>query len=127
MKKYMQGYAGRVYGIEGPHTWPTDDLYDAILLPNIRRALGRPKVSRKRAANELPNPSKLTRSGYYVKCANCGGLGHNYKGCHLPLNLDRKRWKPKKYTPKNDVTKTNVQLIIFSSLSLILLYLIEFC
>jgi hypothetical protein len=87
----MQEYVGRVYGIEGSYTWLVDHPCDAILPPNIWRALGKTKVSRKRAAYELPNPHKLTRSRYSVKCANCGGLGHNYKGCHLPLNFDRKR------------------------------------
>ena len=95
MEKYMQVYANQVYGIEGPYTWSVDNSRDAILLPNIRRAPDRPKVSRKRAADEPPNPFKLTRSGYYVKCVNCGGLSHYYKGCHLPLNPDQKRWKPK--------------------------------
>ena len=88
MKKYMQGYVGRVYGIEGPQTWPTNDPCDAIMSPNIRKDHGRPKISYKRAANEPPNPYKLIRSGYSVKCANCEGLFHNYKGYHLPLNPD---------------------------------------
>jgi hypothetical protein len=70
----MQGYAGRVYGIEGPHTWPADDPCDAILPLNIRRVPGRPKVSHKKAADELLNPYKLTRSGYSVNYANCGGF-----------------------------------------------------
>jgi hypothetical protein len=91
MDKHMQGYASRVYGIEGLQTWPANDPCDAILAPNIQRALGRPKISRKRAADEPPNPYKLTCSGYSVKCANCGGLCHNCKGCHLPLNPNRKR------------------------------------
>jgi hypothetical protein len=62
-----------------------------------------------------------------MKCANYGGLGHNYKGCHLPLNSDQNRWIPEKYKLKNDATKTKVQLITFSSLALIFLHVIEFC
>ncbi|XP_059461803.1 uncharacterized protein LOC132190770 [Corylus avellana] len=46
MDKYMQGYAVRVYGMEGPQTWPADDPRDQILPPCIRRAPGRPKISR---------------------------------------------------------------------------------
>jgi hypothetical protein len=91
MEKYMLAYADRVYGMEGPQTWLADDECDPILLPNNRRALGRPKVSWKKATDEPPNPYKLTRSGYVVKYANCGGLGHNYKGFQLPLNQDIKR------------------------------------
>ncbi|XP_059461967.1 uncharacterized protein LOC132190960 [Corylus avellana] len=105
MDKYMQGYAARVYGMEGPQTWPADDPCDEIQPPIIRRAPGRPKISRRKDVDESTNPYKLTRSGYIVKCGNCGGLGHNYKGCHLPLNPDRKRWKPKKYKPKKDAAQ----------------------
>jgi hypothetical protein len=84
----MQGYVGRVYGVEGPHTWPANNSCDAIMLPNIRRAPSRLKISRKRAANEPSNLYKLTHSGYSMKCANCEGLSHNFKCCHLPLNPD---------------------------------------
>jgi hypothetical protein len=45
-----------------------------------------------------------------VKCANFGGLGHNYKGCHLLLNPNEKRWKPKTIKKKNDAAKTQVKL-----------------
>ena len=127
MEKYMQWYAGRVYGIESPHTWPADDPCDAILPPNIQKASSRLNINCKRVTDEPINPYKLTRSEYFVKRANCGGLGYYYKGCHFPLNLDWKRWKPKKYKLKNDATKTNVQLITFSSLALICLHVIEFC
>jgi hypothetical protein len=71
--KYMQGYAARVYGMQGPNTWPSDDSCDAILSPIIKRAPGRPKITRRRVANEPTNPYKLTRNGYAVKCENCGG------------------------------------------------------
>jgi hypothetical protein len=88
MEKYMLSYAGRVYGMEGPQTWPADDECDAILPLNNKKAPGRPKVSRRKVVDEPSNPYRLTRSGYDVKCANYGGLCHNYKGCHLPLNPD---------------------------------------
>jgi hypothetical protein len=110
MEKYMLGYTSQVYGMEGPQTWPADDECDAILPPNNKRAPGRPKVSRRKAADEPTNPYKLTRSSYTVKCANCGGLGHNFKGYHLPLNPDKKRWKPKTIKKKNDADKTQVKL-----------------
>jgi hypothetical protein len=38
------------------------------------------------ASNELTNPYKISRSGYEVTYGNCGSQGHNYKGCHPPLN-----------------------------------------
>jgi hypothetical protein len=72
-------------------------------------------VSRKKATDKPPNPYKLTRNGYVVKCANCGGLGHNYKGCHLPLNLNRKKWKQKTIKKKNDAAKTQIKVRHFST------------
>jgi hypothetical protein len=56
IEKYIQGYVGRVYGIEGPHTWLVDDPCYAILPPNIQMAPRRLKISCKRAADETPNP-----------------------------------------------------------------------
>jgi hypothetical protein len=46
MEKYMEGYAPRVYGMEGPNTWPTDDPCDPIMPPIVRRAPSRPKITR---------------------------------------------------------------------------------
>ena len=100
--KYMKGYAPRVFGVERPNTWLADDPCDPIMPPIIRRASGRPKITRRREADKLTNPYKLTYSGYMVKCGNYVGLGHNYKGCMQPLNPDRKRWKPKKYKSKKE-------------------------
>jgi hypothetical protein len=101
--------------MEGPQTWLADDECYPILPPNNRRASGRPKVSRKKVTDEPPNPYKLTCSGYVMKYANCGGLGHNYKGFQLPLNPDRKRWKQKTIKKKNDAVKTHVKLRHFST------------
>jgi hypothetical protein len=97
IEKYMERYAPRVFGVEGSNTWPADDLCDPIMPPVVRRAPGKPKIARRRKVDESTNPYKLTRSGYVVKYGNCGELRYNYKGCQQPLNLDRKRWKPKKY------------------------------
>jgi hypothetical protein len=74
IEKYIEGYAPRIFGMEGPNTWPVDDPCDVILPPVVRRAPGKPKISRRRAAEEPTNPYKLTRCGYVVKCGNCGGL-----------------------------------------------------
>ena len=115
MGKYMLAYADQVYGMESPQTWPSNDECDPILPPNNRRGPERPRVSRKKATNEPPNRYKLTRSGYVVTCANCGGLGHNYKSCNLPLNPDKNRWKQKTIKKKNDATKTQVKVRHFST------------
>ena len=77
--------------MEGPNTWPSNDPSDAIIPPVIRRAHGRPKIARRKAVDEPTNLYKLIRSGYVVKCENCGGLGHNFKRYQLLLNPGRKR------------------------------------
>ena len=100
--KYMEGYAPRVFGVEGPNTWPANDLCVPIMPLIVRRAPGKLKIARRREADEPTNLYKLTRSGFTVKYGNCGRLGHNYKGCKQPLNPDWKRWKPKKYKSKKD-------------------------
>ena len=87
----MHAYVARVYGMQGPNTWPTDNSCDKILPPIVRRAPSRPKIARRRAPHKPTNPYKIRRSGYIVKCGNCGDSGHNYKGCQLPLNPDWKR------------------------------------
>ncbi|XP_059431442.1 uncharacterized protein LOC132164938 [Corylus avellana] len=70
MDKYMQGYAARVYSMESPNTWLADDPCNEILTPIIRRAPGRPKIARRKAADESTNPDKLTRSGYEDVCGS---------------------------------------------------------
>jgi hypothetical protein len=44
----MQGYAVRVYGIEGLKTWLADGPCDEILPPINKWALGRPKIDRRK-------------------------------------------------------------------------------
>jgi hypothetical protein len=44
--KYMEEYATRVFGMEGPNIWPVDDPFDHIIPPVFRRALGRSKTAR---------------------------------------------------------------------------------
>ena len=86
--KYMEGYALKNFGVEGPNTWSSDDPCDPIMSPVIRKALGKPKIARRREADKPTNPYKLTRSEYAMKCENYRRLGHNYKGCQQPLNPD---------------------------------------
>jgi hypothetical protein len=63
MDKYMEGYVARVFGVEGPNTWPANDPCNAILPLVVRKAPSRPKIARQRAVDEPTNPYKLTLSG----------------------------------------------------------------
>jgi len=109
MDKYMQAYEPQVHAMPGPEEWPDVGAYSEILPPVDRVQPGRPRKARRRAPDEPTNPYKISRSGYVVTYGNCGGKGHNYKGCHLPLNPNRKRWNPKKR--KTAETSSNVSLI----------------
>jgi len=109
MDKYMQAYEPQVHAMLGLEEWPDVGAYDEILPPVDRVQPGRPRKARRRAPDELTNPYKISRSGYVVTCGNYGVKGHKYKGCHLPLNPNRKRWNPKKR--KTAKTSSNVSLI----------------
>jgi hypothetical protein len=91
MARYMQAYEPQVRAMPKLEEWPTTDGCDEIMSPIVRVQLGRPRKVRRRAPDQATNPYKISRSGYVVMCRNCRGQCHNYKGCHLHLNLNRKR------------------------------------
>lgn len=63
-------------------------------IPIVRLQLGTPRKARRKAPNKPINPYKISRSEYEVTCSgNCGGIGHNHKGCPQPKNPNRKRRK----------------------------------
>jgi hypothetical protein len=109
MAKYMQAYNPQIHAMPGPKKWPAADGCDVIILPIVKVQPGRPKKTRRRVLDEPTNPYKISGSGYVVTCGNCGGRGHNYKGCNLPLNPNRKRWNPKRR--KTTETSSNVSII----------------
>jgi hypothetical protein len=99
-----------------PEEWLVADGYDEIMPPIVRVQPGRPRKARRRAHDEHTNPYKISRSAYVVTCGNCGGQGHNYKGCHLPLNPNQKIWNPKR--KKTVGTSSNVSVIcLYSSIT----------
>jgi hypothetical protein len=91
MEKYMHAYRPQVHAMPGPEEWLDVDDCDEGLPLVARVQLGRPKKARRRVPDEPTNPYKISRSGYVVTCGNCRGQGHNYNGCHLPLNPNRKK------------------------------------
>jgi len=109
MAKYMQAYDPQIHAMPGPKEWPPADGCDVVIPLIVRVQPRHPKKARKRAPDEPTNPYKISRSGYVVMCENCRGQGHNYKGCNLPLNPNRKRWNPKRR--KTTETSSNVSII----------------
>jgi hypothetical protein len=54
------------------HQWPHVDLCYKICKPRLRRKVGRPRVSRIKASNEIDTKKKR-------KCTECNELGHTAK------------------------------------------------
>jgi hypothetical protein len=114
MAKYMQVYEPQIRVMLSPKEWLAADGCDEIMPPIVRVQHGRQKKKKKkRAPNEPTNLNKIRHNGQVDTCANCGGQGHNYKNCHLPLNLNRKRWNPKRM--KTTRTSSNVSVIYLYS------------
>jgi hypothetical protein len=109
MEKYMQAYEPQVHARPRPEEWPDVDASDEILPSVDKVEPGHPRKAMRRAPDEPTNPYKISCSGYAVTCGNCEDKGHNYKGCHLLLNPNQKRWNPKKR--KTTETFSNVSLI----------------
>jgi hypothetical protein len=78
LDKYMQAYECQIRVMPGPDEWPNVEGTDEISTPNVRIQPGSPRKARRQAPDEPINPYKISRSGYMVKCGNCGGQGHNY-------------------------------------------------
>jgi len=105
--KYMQAYEPQVHAMPGPEEWSTADGCDEIMPPIVKVQPGRPRKERRRAPNEPTNPYKISHSGVQ---------GHNYNVCHIPLNLNRKRWNPN--SRKTAETSSNIIVIcLYSSIT----------
>ena len=77
--RFKAAYAGRVEPMSDRSQWPEVDLEFKVYPPLLGRALGRPKVQRRRGCLEN-NPNKKK-----VKCKRCGGFGHFEKTCKEPM------------------------------------------
>ena len=74
---------------------------EPLLPPPFRKLPGRPKKDKKRPNGEKKkdekskrirkprvtntNPTKISKSGFTMKCSNCHGIGHNKTTCPQPL------------------------------------------
>ncbi|CAL2239970.1 unnamed protein product [Prunus armeniaca] len=85
---YLRAYQPMIMPMTSQDQWMKVNL-PPLLPPKYHKQPGRPKKTRKQAVEEpkLPsNPYKLPRYGLPLKCANCGGEGHNRSGCKEPRN-----------------------------------------
>ncbi|XP_057809035.1 uncharacterized protein LOC131023510 [Salvia miltiorrhiza] len=80
--KYLEAYEVGVEPINGHLLWPEVEGF-TVKPPVVRKMAGRPKLKRKRAAEESDpkNPHKLRRHGQVIRCKNYGMEGHNSKTC----------------------------------------------
>ncbi|XP_071922607.1 uncharacterized protein [Coffea arabica] len=84
---YLKAYSAMIHPIPNVKRWPAmpDLLPKTMLPPPLRRAPGRPRVNRRREADEGASSSQPKRSST-LKCRNCGAAGHNKRTCKgLPM------------------------------------------
>ena len=79
---YLKAYSAMIHPILHVKRWPPmlEVLPKTVLSPPLRRAPGRPRVNRRREANEGASSSQPKRSST-LKCGNCGAFGHNKRTC----------------------------------------------
>ncbi|KAK9225782.1 hypothetical protein WN943_010827 [Citrus x changshan-huyou] len=98
---YLRTYAGMIHPIPDKSSWPITPG-DEIYPPLVKRPPGRPKMNRRREADEVPPEKKR----YRMQCKCCKQFGHNKRGCPInPLNAN-KRTKHYKTNLKQYMTKT---------------------
>ncbi|KAH9697417.1 SWIM-type domain-containing protein [Citrus sinensis] len=83
---YIRGYSGMIHPIPDKDSWPNPGG-DEILPSLMKMPLGRPKINRRREADEVPPESKR----YRLQCKCCKEFGHNKRGCPAnPENLNKR-------------------------------------
>lgn len=85
----MRTYENIILPSNGPDLWPNPgNNVLPIIPPAMRRAPGRPKKKRVRAADEPRDPHKLQRFQSTVFCGNCRRAGHNIRSCKAKTAAD---------------------------------------
>ena len=79
---YLKTYSHLIHPIPDVKRWPSmpEVLPTTVLPPPLRRAPGRPRVNRRREADETACTAQAKRSNT-LKCGNCGAFGHNKRTC----------------------------------------------
>lgn len=86
---YLKCYSYALEPLNGLTMW--QEINEAPVLPSpFRKMPGRPKVTRKKSADEKQNPrdpNKLSRHGVSMRCTLCFEIGHNKRGCPHTDNM----------------------------------------
>ena len=80
IKVYNKIYDHCLEPMEGEDSWPTADQ-PRPKPPGFITLPGRPNTERRRATDEGPKGTKLTRVGQQITCSNCKRKGHNIGSC----------------------------------------------
>ncbi|XP_027109179.1 uncharacterized protein [Coffea arabica] len=85
-----KAYSAMIHPILDVKRWPPMPkvLPKVVLPPILRRAPSRPRVNRRREANEGASSAQAKRSSTF-KCRNCGAFGHNKMTCKRAPMLKR--------------------------------------
>src|SRR4051812_33345809 len=75
---YKRSYAYIIAPLPDSRQWP-DSGQGKILPPAFKAMTGRPKINRKKEADEAVDKTKVARGGYRVQCSKCHNLGHNVR------------------------------------------------
>ena len=87
---YLRCYSGMIYSISNRTSW-VDAAADEILPPLVRTPPGRPKMTRKRKADEVPAHNKR----YKMQCTVCKRFGNNRRAC--PVNPENANKTTRQY------------------------------
>ena len=76
----METYKTPIPPMPGQFKWMSSGQPKPIT-PTIYKLPGRPPMKRKRDADELRNPYKVSRANKPVRCGMCQNEGHYTRGC----------------------------------------------
>lgn len=81
---FLASYGYIMHPMNGPDMWEKSGK-DPIKPPDFTRQPGRPRKTRRRAADEpAKTPFKFRKVGVKITCRKCGKEGHNSRTCKAP-------------------------------------------
>ncbi|KAK4380799.1 hypothetical protein Sango_3029400 [Sesamum angolense] len=80
---YLRVYSHMIKPVPGMHDYEESPL-GPVAPPHVIKRAGRPKKARRRDANDIKEPSRVSRRGLTHTCAICFKQGHNKRSCTNP-------------------------------------------
>ncbi|KAL0438655.1 UNVERIFIED_CONTAM: hypothetical protein Slati_2348500 [Sesamum latifolium] len=80
---YMRVYSHMIKPVPGMHDHEESPL-GPVAPPHVIKRAGRPKKARRRDANDIKEPSRISRRGLTHTCGICFRQGHNKRSCTNP-------------------------------------------